>query len=265
MTASDPALIAVAGDWDGKIDWARRAIAAVAARGARRLFHAGDFGIWPSDRGTDYLRMVDEACIEHDVTIYATPGNHESWPVILGAPWQARDDVGAVAWFGERIAVLPRGHRFEIAGRTFVSLGGAPSINYELCTRGVDWFPEEMITEDDVARVIAGGPADILLTHDSPDAPWQTPAVAGICANNPGGWPAKVRAYATIGRRRISETFTAVQPRLLVHGHYHVTDETVVDLPDRRRGRCRIVSLDCEWTSGNLRFVDLRTLEVSSE
>ncbi|MBM4574940.1 hypothetical protein GS896_25580 [Rhodococcus hoagii] len=251
--------MAVAGDWHGSAGWGRRVVEDVAARGVRRLFHVGDFRIWASTLGTAFLRDVDAACVEHDVTVYVTPGNHEWWPAIIGAPVEARDDVGAIAWFGERVAVVPRGHRFEVAGRSFLSVGGAPSIDFEDLVPGADWWPEEMITPTDVHRAIAGGSVDILLTHDSPDAPWQVPAVAKICESNPGGWSNRARAYATIGRRRLSAVVVAVEPQLLVHGHYHLAGETVVELPGTA---CRIVALDREWSSGNTAFVDLPTLSV---
>lgn len=251
-------LIGLAGDWHGATAWACDRIAEVAARGARILFHQGDFGIWPGIRGGRHLRAVDAACIEHDVWLYITPGNHEDWPAIDSAPVQSRTEIGPAHWFGERIAVLPRGARFTIGGRSFVSLGGAPSIDFETRAPGGDWWPTEMITSEDVARVTAGGTADVMLTHDAPDAPWQTPAVHAVCSSNPGGWSTMALAYAAIGRRRLTVAVRAVQPKLLVHGHYHVADEAVVDVPN---GSCRVISLNCEGRRGNFRFLELSTLE----
>ncbi|MHD0294351.1 metallophosphoesterase [Rhodococcus qingshengii] len=251
-------IVAFAGDWHLSGNWARHRIAEVGARGVRTLFHVGDFEIRAGLPGERFRAVVDEACREHDVTIYVTPGNREDWPMILGASVDERDDFGPLAWFGDRIAVLPRGHRFTHGGRSFVSLGGAPSINFETCVRGVDWFPEEMITRDDVAAVVAGGPAEVMIAHDAPDAPWQTGQVEGICTHNPGGWSAMALAYAAIGRRRITEAFLAVAPELFVHGHYHVDDSRIVELPSG--DECRMVSLDCDGTDGSLAFVDLDTL-----
>ncbi|MGO4205365.1 hypothetical protein AB4Z09_27225 [Rhodococcus sp. TAF43] len=65
-------------------------------------------------------------------------------------------------------------------------------------------------------------------------------------------------AYAAIGRRRLTVAARAVQPKLLVHGHYHLADEAVVEAPG---GSCRVISLNCEGRRGNLRFLDLSTLE----
>lgn len=84
------------------------------------------------------------------------------------------------------------GSRFCRAGTDSRSPAGGPCPSVVRrrsttgCARGVGCFPAEMIT-DDAARVTAGGPEDIVLTHDSRDAPWQAPAVAGICATAGAG------------------------------------------------------------------------------
>ncbi len=106
----------------------------------------------------------------------------------------------------------------------------------------------------------ADGYADIMLTHDSPDAPFQTPRVASICSSNPGGWSRSGRAYAAVGRSRLTTAFLGVQPRLLVHGHYHEADETVVALPDGDHD-CHILSLGTGGQVGNVALVDLETLQ----
>lgn len=141
-----------------------------------------------------------------------------------------------------------------------MSLGGAPSIDFEDRTRGRDWWPEEMISRETAERVAAVGYADVMLTHDAPDHPWQTARVAHVCATNPLGWSRDALAYAAVGRHRLTTAFLGVQPRVLAHGHYHVGDEAVVDLPDRDHG-CRIFSLACDGMADNMALLDLRTLD----
>lgn len=255
----DRSVVAFAGDWHGSGDWARRTIAAASAAGANILLHAGDFGIWRGLPGERYLEIVNEACLEHGVTIYVTPGNHENWSLILDSELDERDSIGAVAWFGERVAVLPRGHRFTLGGRSVVSVGGAPSIDRKARVNGVDWFPEEMITAAQVAEIVTGGPADVMIAHDAPESPWQSDLVAAVCVGNSGELPPKVRNYARVGRLRMSEVFAAVLPQLYVHGHYHLADENRLTLPGEGR-YCRMISLDRERTNGNLVIVDLETL-----
>ena len=77
-------------------------------------------------------------------------------------------------------------------------------------TEDVDWWPSEVIHEGHVQATLAGGHAEVMLTHDSAGPPYCTEPVADILENNPWGWPA---------------------PLLLAHGHFHVAGQAVVRLP----------------------------------
>jgi hypothetical protein len=256
-------IVGLAGDWHGNGKWAQARIASLGDRGIAAVLHVGDFGIWPGSSGKKYLRRIEAVCSRYGVTIYVTAGNHEDWSRLLTTAPEQRNDIGALLWLTDHVAVFPRdpaGHRFRMGGRSFLSLGGAPSVDYEFRTQGVDWWPGEMVPDRTVRNVAAGGYADIMLTHDAPEAPWQTPAVASICSTNPLGWSTDALAYAAVGRQRLTTAFVGVQPRLLVHGHYHVFDEAILDLPDREH-RCRIISLASDESPGNVVLLDLDTLE----
>lgn len=261
--ASTASTVAMAGDWHGSWKHAGPALADIGERGITTVLHAGDFGIWPGPSGRAFLDHVTGRATRYGLTIYVTPGNHEDWSRLLSIEPEQRDELGALLWVSDRVAVFPRdpgGHRFTLAGRAVVSLGGAPSIDFNTRTRGKDWWTEEMIPAETAERVAADGYADIMLTHDSPDAPFQTPRVASICSSNPGGWNRVGRAYAADGRSRLTTAFLGVQPRLLVHGHHHEADEAVVALPDRDHD-CRILSLGTGGQVGNVALVDLKTLQ----
>ena len=245
--------VVVAGDWHGNTLWAMHAVAATAEAGCDVLLHLGDFGIWPGLSGARYLGAVEYACAENGVTVLVTPGNHEDWDRIDRAEATDRGDGwGAVKWFTDHIAVLPRGHRFTLTGtggveRTVVSLGGAPSIDFRDRTIGRTWWLQEAITPADVDAVIADGPADYMLTHDTPEP--ATRIVDQIIRGNPGGWPYDVREYCAEGRRRMTRAFHSVRPRVLLHGHYHVRDtDTVIGDADGDPFTCRIESLGMDGT-----------------
>ena len=155
--------------------------------------------------------------------------------------------------------MLPRGYRFELEGRTFVSLGGAPSVDLADRSHGNDWWPEEMITDDDVAGVVEGGYADVMLAHDAPLAPCEVDRVAYLRSHNEWGWPDRALAHARVGAERMHDAFLGVAPKLFVHGHYHVVGETTVVLPGRGCGT-RIWSLNCDGVDGNVRYLDLATI-----
>jgi hypothetical protein len=54
--------------------------------------------------------------------------------------------------------------------------------------------------------------------------------------------------------------FLGVRPRLLAHGHHHVIDETTVELPEATY-ETKIWSLNCDGVDGNIRYLDLATLD----
>lgn len=256
-------IVGLAGDWHGHAQWARARIRDLAEQGVDTLLHLGDFGIFPGPSGKKYLREVEASCAHHQVTIYATPGNHEDWGRLLSKKPEQRNHLGALLWLTDHVAVFPRdpaGHRFVLGDRSFVSLGGAPSLDAATRTEGTSWWPEEMIPTETAERVAADGYADIMLTHDAPGAPFQTPGVAHICENNDWGWSDRALAYAAVGRDRLTTAFLGVQPRVLVHGHYHVRSEAIVDLPDRDHP-CQVISLDCNGRPGNMTRLNLDTLE----
>jgi len=250
--------VALAGDWHGNTRWAVARIAEIAESGVSLILHLGDFGIWPGTSGRIYLDRLEDACAEHGVGIWVTPGNHEDWGR-LTRWWAQPDHAGRPLQLTKHIAVLPRGYRFELEGRTFVSLGGAPSVDLANRSRGKDWWPEEMITDEDVTAVVEGGYADVMLAHDAPLAPYEVDRVAHIRTHNEWGWPDRALAYAKVGAERMHKAFIGVAPRLFVHGHYHVVGEATVALPDRAHDT-RIWSLNCDGVDGNVRYLDLGTL-----
>ena len=197
------------------------------------------------------------------MSLMIVPGNHEDWgrlTMLWANPKRHAPDGSLLpVELTDHITVLPRGWRWEMGGRTFVALGGAASLDRDTRIKGKDWWPEEQITDDDVARTIAGGHADVMVTHDAPSPPWCTPQVAAIVATNPMGWPDDALSYARMGSEKVTEAVLGVAPRLLVHGHFHVADETRVRLPAAAHDTT-IWSLHMQRHEGNVRLLDLQTL-----
>jgi hypothetical protein len=248
--------VGVAGDWHGNRTWALRCVRVLADAGVGEVYHLGDFGIWPGPRGRDYLLDLDAALGSHTMQLFVTPGNHEDYDQIDELPaLDLGHEIGEVQWITEHIAMLPRGHRWTRNGWTFVSLGVAPSIDRWSRREGLDWWEAEAITDEDVSRVVSGGPADILLAHDAPDAALGTGSVRAVLGSNPLGWPAHALRYAAEGRDRVTAAFLGVAPRLFLHGHYHVKDEAWIDQFDHPT---HVLSVDRDGSiDGNLVAVAL--------
>lgn len=139
--------VAVCGDWHGNIGWAR-----MISRALRRLapdvttiLHLGDWCMPPTE--------TDEAFAETSIDrIYVRLGNHEPWGQIT--PLLSKHPGEAVR-ISQLIWLLPRPARLTIGGRCVLSLGGAASVDRESRGGGLTWWPDEAITDADVAAAIA--------------------------------------------------------------------------------------------------------------
>lgn len=242
--------VALAGDWHHNAAWAESALQVVADHGVHTVYHLGDFGIFPNEHGRDqYLERVHNICHKLDITIYVTPGNHEDWACLSDrfederAPLSIPPSITGQ----ERIWALPRGYRWTHAGRSFVSLGGAPSIDYETRITGRSWWIQEAISEEVADAVAAAGHAEVMLAHDAPNI---SPVVHRALAR-PTGYSAEARAYAAVGRDRIDTAIAGVGPKLYCHGHYHFADDSTLE------DETRMLSIGRDGQVGNLVLLDL--------
>lgn len=247
--------VALAGDWHGNTPWALKKLKDLHANAIRTVLHVGDFGLWPSQSGSAYLRAVTEACKQYDMTIYVTDGNHEDHDRLA-----AIEPVDGKRWVSDHVAFYERGHRWRWQDHTFVSFGGAASIDYEHRTEGVSWWPGEVPTDAEVARAIAGGPADVLLTHDAPSP--GTPTIEQIIRTNPLGLSREARTYAQAGRSKVTRVFRGLQPRLNVHGHMHY-DERITRHLDGFDHPTETISLSCDGDTGNIAILRIWDLKVT--
>lgn len=206
------------------------------------ILQLGDWWMPPTE--------VDEAFAETNTTaIYVTNGNHEPWdkitPLLDQHPGEAVR-VSDITW------LLPRPARLTIGGRSVLSLGGASSVDRVSRQEGLTWWPDEAITDEHVAAGIAGGPADLMLTHESPA---NTPVrpVQKLLRTNPH-WFTKAALEASVASRaRVSQVWDAVRPELLIHGHMHVAGGGQTD--DGRR----VASLGRDGNEWNLGILDMQT------
>ncbi len=199
-------IIGLIGDLEGDRDWAVSRLRALGERGDVEVAcQLGDlrFGMGPHPQ--EYLDAIESVCAEFGLQLLCINGNHENWSRLdqlwADPHWQDVDGSLKPIEVSQHVALLPRGHRWDLGGRSFVALGGAPSINRHLLTEGIDWWPSEVIREEHVESTIAGGHAEIMLTHDSPARPYCTEPVAeGLTSSTaspprPGSSPAVVAAF----------------------------------------------------------------------
>ncbi len=239
--------VAVCGDWHGNLGWLRTLARAI-PRLAPDVTTVLQLGDWWMDR-----KASDDALSGSGIErVLVTLGNHEPWgelsPLLAAHPEQPVQ-VSEFTW------VLPRPFRFELGGRRFLSLGGAASVDRLWRTPGKEWWPDEAITDEQVASAIAGGPADVMLTHESPA---RTPVrrVQEVLRTNPMGFPQETLLESAASRVRVARVWDAVRPELLMHGHMHIAGGGMTD--DGRR----VSSFGMDDSEGNLAFLNLETLRL---
>lgn len=241
--------VAVVGDLHGNFRWLdiiARSVPTLAPD-VTTILQLGDWAMDPDTAD----EALDGTTIER---IYVTLGNHEPWdqimPLLDARPGEAVR-VSELTW------LLPRPARLTIGGRSVLSLGGAASVDKAWRQEGVSWWKDEEITREHVAAAIAGGPADLMLTHESPA---RTPvrAVREILRTNPFGFPDDARADSATSRARVAKVWDVVYPELLIHGHMHVPGGGQTE--DGRR----VASLGQDGQQGNLGFLDMQTLLIET-
>ena len=93
--------------------------------------------------------------------VYYVTGNHDHEPSYRG--------ISRPTEMAPNLVFVPRGTVLELDGRRIAFLGGGDSvIDRAVRHRGVDWWPEEQVTMEDVARFEGVGRVDLLVCHTPP-------------------------------------------------------------------------------------------------
>lgn len=117
----------------------------------------GDFGYWPrlpTSYGVEPLKNLRNG----KVKVLWCDGNHEDhWSLAQ----RESDEVAPNVFY------MPRGSTYDLSdGRKVLFMGGAHSIDKDSRMIGVDWFPEETITQRDLHNLPPDDTKiDILVSH----------------------------------------------------------------------------------------------------
>ena len=215
------------------------------------LIVLGDMGIWDETLGA--LQLL---CDSVPFKILFLDGNHESFPLINSFPEEEM-------WGGtvRRIAgayYLCRGEVFTfLCGEKTIRigvLGGGTSRDKTKRTEGVDWFPDEEISDEDVARLVENvkrnGGMDFLLTH-SPSAT----AKLQLCAEHANFIGKRMDALIpSHSDRQVRNAISLLDSYsfVCVSGHEHIEREMNIDQREYRLIYNNIVPLVRELSVFNL-------------
>lgn len=214
ITAPDPKVLMLAGDWHGNELWAERVIRYASSRGVDTIVQLGDFGYWLDDHETSsYLATVDSELAAAGIRLFWLDGNHE-------------DHTRRADWLNtaahSNVRYLPRGHRWTWWGKRWMSVGGAMSVDRRYRIEGESWWPQEELTDADVDHAMREGEVDLIVSHDCPrgvDIPGVGPDTKGGVR---GSWPPDILLAAQDHRDKLARICGSTQPSRLFHGHYHI-------------------------------------------
>lgn len=201
--------ILLAGDWHGNRAWAETSFDAAARHSCDAVLQLGDFGLWPG-REDAWLDHVDALAGAAGATLVWIDGNHENHDAL--ERWRAKADERGMVRMRDSVQWASRGARWEWSGVRFGALGGAVSVDRFLRRPGVNWWPQEAVTQSDVDR-LGDEPLDVLITHAAPDT-GQRPALRLPL-------PPSIVADARHVRSLLDQAVARTGPALVVHGHYH--------------------------------------------
>lgn len=192
------------------------------------LIVLGDFGVWE-----ETMENLKQLCESVPIKILFLDGNHESFKILADLPTEEK-------WGGlvQNICGayrLCRGEVFTLpcdGGSIRVGvLGGGTSRDLDRRVEGVDWFPEEEITDEDVERLIKNVKEkegiDYLLTHSLSATPkLQLCAEQTICSKK-----AEIVLTPTNSDRKVRNAISALEPYEFVcmSGHEHMERKMVVN------------------------------------
>lgn len=148
-------MIAFIGDVHRSFDSLAGAVAELPS-GIDVAIQVGDLGLHGDD-----LRAAGTGVPALARTVYYVTGNHDHEPWYRG--------IAQPTEMAPNLIYVPRGTVLELDGRRIAFLGGGDSIvDRAYRRRDVDWWPEERVTEADIARFHTVGRVDLLVSHTPP-------------------------------------------------------------------------------------------------
>ena len=120
----------------------------------------GDFGYWPNFPQYDITLINPQDC-----NIYFCPGNHENWDALKAL--EISNQNKKIIEIKPHIFYCTFGSLLELEGHKIMFCGGADSVDKNMRKLGIDWFPEEIITESDM-YYLPDTNIDTIISHTAP-------------------------------------------------------------------------------------------------
>ncbi len=257
MAAPNPNLIAFIGDIHRSFTALEHTLTLALSTGATTIIQCGDYWLYgdevpPQPPGHPDMAQKAQTTIEQacppgiditEVDFRFIDGNHDN-PDLLNP------DTPHPIPISNNVTYMPRGTRARLAGVELLFLGGASSIDKQWRTEGLNWWPDENITESQADRAITAAtdpdqpPIDILVTHETTTEAFTALARDSEHAQDKAGEPA-----GDANRTHLTDVRDAATPRVHVHGHHHTRFAAPV-------ARVLDISLNKETRDGSVAILD---------
>ena len=242
MDAQPHDRVLLVGDTHANPRWTAFVIDQAAKLEVDLVLQLGDFGYWPRhEPGQRFLDTVEAVLADYDLPLWFIDGNHEDHLRLRSAELEP-----GLRPISPHVSYLPRGTRWDWEATTWLAAGGASSVDRKWRSQGIDWFPLEFMTPEQLLAA-ASGPADVVLAHDAPSGvrfidQWYRQKDPLPTQR----WPADALADSAAHQQRLRDLLDAVRPRVWFHGHHHVVyHETLAT----DHGPTSVYGLDCDGAS----------------
>lgn len=221
-----PKKIMLAGDWHGQNYAAKDALLLAKKENVDLIIQLGDFGLWSGFKGDQYLKYVTLKAAELDIKVLWLDGNHEDFTKLYAKPL---DPYTALRHYSDYLIHLPRNTRWQWSGINFHALGGGTSLDRSNRTEGINWWPQEAITQAQAYQAINLGQTDILLLHDCPEGV-TIPTIDRLSSLK--YWPEPALRDAWAHRELLQEICKTLLPKKIYHGHFHLNYTATASFAD---------------------------------
>lgn len=209
--------VIVIGDTHGHKREAKRANAAAEIYGAAAIVQLGDFAFrYTQEPSTKWFLNT---CSTAPCPWIFVRGNHDDTDWLRKSArksgWDGEDsaDRSGIWQIHPNVYWVTDGSYFNLLGRRCLGVGGAYSIDWNRRVAGYTGWHDETISQ----RLVYADwePAEIMFTHDAPRGIRFIEDIFSWICN-------KDDKPSMANRRVLWEIFKQVEPKLLMHGHFHV-------------------------------------------
>ena len=226
--------ILVVGDLHGFFSVLQEVI--LCTEGIALVLQCGDFGYWPDDMRLP--RRGFRNAFGQIIPVHFCDGNHEHHEALAELPLSAHGSCAIVpgVFYQARGSVLRLPN-----GKSVLFAGGASSVDRASRVARVDWFEQEVLTEQDYARFPEKAQIDLVISHAAPSS-MQVPSGPVVDFSDPS-------------RDILEKILHGYRPRQWFCGHYHQRFS-------QQLGKCAFTALDCAHSPYDVNEVQEAGFEV---